>query len=95
MFEESSRYAKLPVKVGIGSDGREVACVGRRIIPEDQQIIGETKVQEGDRDDLLANRLYGDPRAFWRVADANPDPDPEALADAPGRRLKVAAVKAE
>lgn len=52
-------------------------------------------MQDGDRLDLVANRVYGDPRAFWRLADANPDPEPETLADAPGRRLRVAAVTPE
>lgn len=54
-----------------------------RIIREPAQIVGEARVQDGDRLDLVANRVYGDPRAFWRLADANPDPEPETLADAP------------
>jgi hypothetical protein len=95
MFEETSRYAKLPIKTWTDVEGREHAYVARRIIPEARQILGEARVQDGDRLDLVANRIYGDPRAFWRLADANPDPEPETLADAPGRRLRVAAVTPE
>ncbi len=95
MFEDDSRYARLAIRIRTDAQGREQAYVSRRIIPGDPQIAGAVRVQEGDRLDLLANRVYGDPRAFWRIADANPDPAPEALADAPGRRLAVAMVKAE
>jgi len=95
MFDDQSRYAKLAQKTWTGPDGRQQAYVVRRIIPERQQIVGEIRIAEGDRLDLIANRAYGEPRAFWRLADANPDPDPEALADRPGRRLRVALVEPE
>lgn len=95
MFEDGSRYAKLPIKTWTDADGREQAYVSRRIIPQNETIAGEAKVEEGDRLDLIANRAYGDPRAFWRLADANPDREPETLADDPGRRLKVALVRPE
>ncbi|MGM0583445.1 MAG: hypothetical protein ACQEUZ_02175 [Pseudomonadota bacterium] len=95
MFDDDSRYARLPIKTFTDAEGREHAHVARRIIPQDQEIAGTTRVQEGDRLDLIAGRAYGDPRAFWRIADANPDPEPEALADRPGRRLRLALVKPE
>ena len=46
-------------------------------------------MQDGDRLDLIAHRAYADPRQSWRVMDANPDPEPLALADVPGRRLNL------
>jgi hypothetical protein len=53
----------------------------------------EAAVTPGDRLDLLANRVYGDPLAFWRICDANDALDPlEMLAEAaadPTRRLRV------
>ena len=34
---------------------------------------------QGDRLDLLAARLLGDAELWWRIADANPELDPEEL----------------
>jgi nucleoid-associated protein YgaU len=52
-----------------------------------------TQVTPGDRLDLLANRVYGDPLAYWRICDANDALDPQemlslAAAD-PTQRLRV------
>lgn len=95
MFDPTSRYAKVAVKQWTDAQGRVRAHVARRIIPEGQEIAGQAKVQPGDRLDLIANRAYGDPRAWWRIPDANPDPEPLKLADEAGRKLKVALVKPE
>lgn len=44
-------------------------------------------VRPGDRLDLVAARLLGDPHAYWRLADANPG-DLAALEE-PGRELDL------
>lgn len=44
-------------------------------------------VRPGDRLDLVAARLLGDPHAYWRLADANPG-DLAALEE-PGRELEL------
>lgn len=82
MFDRDSRYAKLPVKQTTDAQGRTVAYVGRRIVP-DRTPAAEVTVQPGDRLDLLANRVYGDPRQNWRIRDANPDPSMDVLPDLP------------
>ena len=89
MFDQTSRYAKSAVKTLIDDQGRAVAYVARRIIPDAPRIIAQMPVQDGDRLDLIANRAYGDARQSWRVMDANADPDPLTLADTPGRRLNL------
>jgi hypothetical protein len=89
MFDPTSRYAKLPIKLLVDDQGREVAYVSRRMIPDAPRLIARMVVEAGDRLDLIANRAYGDPRAFWRVLDANPLPDPLELADQPGRRIHL------
>ena len=33
MFNDTSRYAKLPLKVRVQPDGREVSYVARRMLP--------------------------------------------------------------
>lgn len=89
MLDRDSRYARLPQKTFVDEAGRPFSYVARRIIPDDVTPVAEIRVQPGDRLDLLANRAYGDPRLFWRIADANPDPAPGRLADRPGRRLAL------
>jgi hypothetical protein len=95
MFDRDSRYAKLPLKQTTDAQGRPVTYVARRIIREGAGPVAEMGVQPGDRLDLIANRAYGDPRLFWRVADANPVPDHEVLDDTPGRRLKITQIEPE
>lgn len=46
------------------------------------------QVQPGDRWDKIANRFYGDPSLWWRIADINPELfDPRAIR--PGIILRV------
>lgn len=89
MIDRDSRYAKTPVLHMHDTQGREIAYLDRRIIPDQPRIAARIAVQDGDRLDLVAHRAYGDARQSWRVMDANPDPDPLTLADAPGRRLNL------
>ncbi len=74
----------------IDSTGQEIAWLDQRIIADAPRIVTHMAVQDGDRLDLMAHRAYGDARQSWRIMDANPDPAPLALADTPGRRLKLA-----
>ena len=90
MIDRDSRYAKCEVLRKRGANGREVAWLDRRIIADQPRILAHARVEDGDRLDLIANRAYGDARQSWRVMDANPDPEPLALADQPGRRLRLA-----
>jgi hypothetical protein len=89
MFDPSSRYATTPQLRLTDETGREVAFVARRFIPENPRVVAQLVVAPGDRLDLVAHRAYGDARAFWRVCDANPAPDPLALASDPDRRLHL------
>lgn len=105
MFDQDSRYAKLPLKETKDAEGRTVAYVARRIVPH-RATIAETTVQPGDRLDLVAHRVYGDPRQSWRIRDANPDPSVDPLPDLPradgkeppiavGTRLKLTQIEPE
>ena len=89
MIDRDSRYAKTPILGLTDASGREIAYLGARIIPDTPRIAARIAVQDGDRLDLIAHRAYGDARQSWRVMDANPDPEPLALADVPGRRLNL------
>ena len=95
MFDRDSRYAKIPIKTFTDATGRVSSYVARRIIPDAIEPVAQIKVQAGDRMDLISHRVYGDPRLFWRIADANPDPEPDALADDVGRKLAITQIVPE
>jgi hypothetical protein len=95
MFDHTSRYYSLDTATLTASDGSVTIYVRRRFLPQGASLplMMEAAVAPGDRLDLLANRVYGDPLAFWRICDANDALDPlemlsEAAAD-PTRRLRV------
>lgn len=95
MFDKDSRYARLPIKTRTDSQGRVISYVARRIIAQMHELAAVTRVRPGDRLDLISDRAYGDPRLFWRIADANLDREPERLAETARRRLNIPSVDAE
>jgi hypothetical protein len=48
-------------------------------------------VAAGDRPDLLAHRVLGDPELFWRLCDLNGVARPADLTAEPGARVAVPA----
>jgi hypothetical protein len=46
------------------------------------------RVTAGERLDLIAARLLGDPHHYWRIADANPTAGVDTLEE-PGRELDI------
>ncbi len=95
MFDKDSRYAKLPLKEYTDAAGRKISYAARRIIRPPDMPVASIKVQAGDRLDLIAERAYGEPRQFWRVADANPSADHTTLTEPIGRRLILNQIKPE
>ncbi len=73
MFDFTSRYAKLETATFTTQDGEKVAYVRRRFLPagESLPLLAEVSLQAGERLDLFAFRILGDPLAFWRIAEAN------------------------
>jgi hypothetical protein len=80
------------VRTMAGPDGNIIRYHARRILPLPETLAthGVYVVRPGDRIDLVATRLIGDPLLYWRLADVNDTPDPMALC-APGRRLRIPA----
>ena len=97
MFDATSRYYPVGVRtITVTSrDGapRKVRYAGRRFLPrpEEQTLLVEHAVREGERLDHIAARYLGDPAQFWRVCDANNILDPEELTESPGRIVRIAA----
>jgi phage tail protein X len=71
MFSRVSRYRDLPDVVTLDARGRAVRSRSLRLLPTAEGVLAHT-VEEGDRLDHLAGRYYGQPRSWWRIADANP-----------------------
>jgi hypothetical protein len=91
MFDPTSRYAQLETAELSDGDGRRIAYVRRRFLPQGQlmQLLAEVTVEPGDRLDLITSRVLGDPEHFWRVCDANDAMDPFELTAEVGRALRV------
>jgi hypothetical protein len=93
MFDPQSRYYTIETATHVAEDGGEVAYKRRRFLPraDELTVVAEITLTQGDRLDLLAARLLGDPEQSWRICDANAFLNPLELAAEPGRVVLVAA----
>ncbi|MGK7890127.1 MAG: hypothetical protein AB4042_12400 [Leptolyngbyaceae cyanobacterium] len=68
-----SRYANLPILKTTAPDGTTRQAFALRLRKQ-QTTRHATRHQviQGEGIDLLAQRLYGDERLWWRILDANP-----------------------
>lgn len=87
----NSRYAIVEVSQTTLRDGRKVAYLQRRFIPQPAQFatIEQHQVTQGERVDHLAAHYLGDPEMFWLIADANLAFDPADLTAIPGNRVRI------
>ena len=72
-FLPESRYHGSDVRTLTGSDGAPIAYLARRLAPSPERFatLGVHRVAEGERLDLIAAKLIGDPERFWSLCDAN------------------------
>jgi len=91
MFDYTSRYYNLETATYTASDGKSIAYIRRRFLPQgkDLPLLLEMRVEQSDRLDLIANRTIGDPEQFWRICDANDAMNPFDLTKEPGNTLRV------
>ncbi|MEU7240039.1 hypothetical protein ACI2L4_29075 [Streptomyces sparsogenes] len=93
-YPRSSRYHDAEIGVHIQPDGTPVRYAKRRLLPPltaadaDEDTTCHT-VNSGERPDHLGQRYFGDPAAWWRIADANPVLDPRELTAEPGRHIDI------
>jgi hypothetical protein len=96
MFDPQSRYHALDtgtLTVADGDGTREVRYVRRRFLPppaDDDAVLAEHVVVDGDRLDHVTARYLDDPLQFWRVCDANHPLHPCELTDEPGETIRIA-----
>ena len=86
MFFRGSRYETVPDAEIVDPFGRTIRYKRMRFIPPVQGRAGE-KVLDGDRPDLVAFRVLGDPEQFWRLCDMNRVMAPADLTAVGGRRI--------
>jgi nucleoid-associated protein YgaU len=85
-----SRFAALPVIPVAAPDGTERHVVALRLrVPPLGPPARRHVVKGGELIDLIAHRVYGDERMWWRILDANPlvyplDLAPGDVLDLPG-----------
>jgi nucleoid-associated protein YgaU len=85
-FLKTSRYYELTTVEAPARGGRTVTALVLRILPPTP---GDPyRVEQDDRLDLIADRTYGDPTLFWRIADANTELEARRLLE-PGREIDV------
>jgi nucleoid-associated protein YgaU len=90
-FPPTSRYYGIEIATFKSADGRTVAYVRRRFVPQPDRfaLLLEHTVVKGDRLDNLAAQYLGDPEQFWRIADANRALQPEELTAAAGSKVRI------
>lgn len=90
-FPPTSRYFGMETRRMTLSDGREVVYLSRRFVPppENFATLGSRVVVGGDRPDLLAFEVIGDPEQFWKIADANALLHPDELTEVPGHVIRI------
>jgi hypothetical protein len=86
MIGRDSRYANAPRAEIDSAEGRRTAYVVPPILPapDSYEVARLVPLRDHDRSDLLAAQAYGDPLAWWLIANANPVIHPDDLDDAAG-----------
>lgn len=94
MFDQNSRYYKVPNLEFIAPGGFRISYKARRLPPQASAFTVQAIVTVGpaDRLDTIAARALGDPEQFWRIADANDALDPFAL-ETPGAVISIPGIK--
>ena len=92
MFEPDSRYANLATAKYTTADGGELTYVTRRFLPlgDTMASLGAITTARGDRLDLIASRVFGDPLRYYQICDANEAMHPAQLTEEPKQRLRLA-----
>lgn len=88
MFFKGSRYENVETDRFTTAAGQVVRFKRVRLIPETAAQLA-VMVNQGERLDHIAQRVYQDPELFWRICDANLALWPDDLVAEPGRVIKI------
>jgi len=92
-FPADSRYSGSATLTYATADGRSIAYLASRFVPQSGaanfSTVAQHTVKQGDRLDLIAAKYLGDPLLFWLICDANGALRPDALVETPGTVLNI------
>jgi hypothetical protein len=91
MFEHTSRYYSIATAKFSATDGRKIAYVRRRFLPQGDRlpVLREFIATRDDRLDLITAKTLGDPEKFWKVCDANNAMKPIDLLADPVQTIRI------
>lgn len=91
MFEHTSRYYSIATAEFSATDGRKIAYVRRRFLPQGDRlpVLREFIATRDDRLDLITDKTLGDPEKFWKVCDANNAMKPIDLLADPVQTIRI------
>jgi hypothetical protein len=90
-YGPESRYYGLPLLTQTTSAGAQISYVSRRLIPppEDFALLQRYRVQQGDRVDVIAGSILGNPLSYWQICDANLALEPDDVTAVPGAFIVI------
>ncbi len=90
-YGPESRYYGLPLLTQTTPAGAQVSYVSRRFIPppEDFALLQRYRVKQGDRIDVIAASILGNPLSYWQICDANLALEPDDVTAVPGAFIVI------
>jgi len=91
VIDHKSRYHQVPTAIYETEEGRRVAYLRRRFLPQGDAmpLLSVVRIAPGDRLDRISARTLGDAEQFWQICDANNCLNPFDLASDIGATLRV------
>jgi hypothetical protein len=90
-YGPESRYYGLPLLTYNAPDGSQLSYVSRRFIPQPAAFatLQRYRVKQGDRVDVVAAALLGNPLSYWLICDANLAGAPDDVTAVPGAFIRI------
>ena len=91
LFPPNSRYHGIEISMRENSDGKKIAFLNRRFVPQPERfnLLQEHQVLENERLDNITAHYLSNPEQFWQLCDANRAMWPDELTEEIGRRLRI------
>ena len=90
-YGPESRYYGLPLLSCTTPAGGQISYVARRFIPPQGAfaLLQRYRVQQGDRVDVIAGSILGNPLSYWQICDANLALEPDDVTAHPGAFIVI------
>jgi hypothetical protein len=90
-YGPESRYYGLPLLTQTTAGGAQISYVSRRFIPppEDFALLQRYRIKQGDRIDVIAASILGNPLSYWQICDANLALEPDDVTAVPGAFIVI------